>query len=68
MVGEEEYSLQLSAGGEILWTTESDSRIIYSNLEAFLSAPAISTEDNFLDKIEYLDLRTKNKVFYKFRN
>ena len=67
-IGNEEYSLSLPNGGEILWRRGGDLTVIHSNLEAFLSDDSIQTQSNFLDKILYLDLRTENKVFYKFKD
>jgi hypothetical protein len=64
----EEYRVKLPSGGEIIFRRESDLSLIYSNLEAFLSSDAIRTQSDFLDKIQSLDLRTENKVFYKFKD
>ena len=66
-VGDSEYHLSLSNDGQIIWLRDSDLALVRSNLEAFLSADAIRAQDNFFDKILYLDLRTENKVFYKFK-
>jgi len=66
-VGESEYRLSIFDKGQILWRRESNPAIVLSNLEAFLSADAIRTQSDFLDKVLYLDLRTENKVFYKFK-
>ena len=66
-ISEDDYRLFLSGGGEIVWRTDVDLNLIYSNLEAFLTDEAIKSQIDFLDKIEYLDLRTENKVFYRFR-
>jgi cell division septal protein FtsQ len=66
-IGDDEYALVLHNGGEILWKKETSFDLVYSNLEAFLSSSAIKTEENFLDRISRLDLRTDNKVFYKFK-
>jgi len=63
----DEYSLYLPSGGQIMWRKNNDLTLIHSNLEAFLSDDSIRAQSNFLDKILYLDLRTENKVFYKFR-
>ena len=63
----EEYKLLLPTGGEIIWRRDTDLNLVYANLEAFLADDAIRTQSNFLDKISHLDLRTENKVFYKFK-
>src|SRR3989344_2019457 len=66
--GDDEYNLFLSGGGQIKWRRGGDLTVIHSNLEAFLSDDSIQVQSNFLDKILYLDLRTENKVFYKFKD
>jgi hypothetical protein len=63
----DEFSIFLSNGAEILWNRSEDLALVRANLEAFLNSEAIKKEKNFLDRIESLDLRTENKVFYKFR-
>lgn len=63
-----ERSILTSSGAEILWGENNDLSVIYANLEAFLTEDSIRKETNFLNRILYLDLRTKNKVFYKFKN
>ena len=67
LIKTDEYRLILSNGGEIIWRKASELSLIYSNLEAFLNDEAIRTQSNFLDRVRYLDLRTVNKVFYKFK-
>jgi len=62
-----EYRLLLPTGGRILWRRDDDLTLIYANLEAFLADNVIRTQSDFLDKVLYLDLRTENKVFYKFK-
>ena len=66
-VGDDEYSLSLSDDRKIIWRRDGDLALIYSNLEAFLSNDSIRAQRNFLDRILYLDLRTEDKVFYKFK-
>lgn len=63
-----EYGLFLPNGGQIIWRKEADLNLIRSNLEAFLSNDSIKAQGNFLDKVRSLDLRTEDKVFYKFRD
>ena len=67
-IGDDKYNLLLPKGGEILWRRTDDLVVVRSNLEAFLSDDVIRTQNNFLDNIIYLDLRTENKVFYKLKN
>jgi len=63
----DEYRLLLPTGGEILWRRESDLNLVYGNLEAFLFSDSIRSQEGFLNRVSHLDLRTKNKVFYKFK-
>jgi len=67
-IKDDEYALLLVKGGQIMWRRDSDLTLIHSNLEAFLSNNSIRTQSNFFDRMLYLDLRTENKVFYKFRD
>ena len=66
-IGIDDYSLFLSDGGRIIWRRGDDLLLIRSNLETFLSNDSIRAQSDFLEKILYLDLRTENKVFYKFK-
>ena len=66
-IGDDEYSLVLASGGKIIWRRDNNLALVYANLEAFLSDDNIRAQDGFLDKILQLDLRTENKVFYKFK-
>ena len=66
-IGEDEAALFLKNGAKVLWKMEDDPLKLYSNLEAFLSSDAIRRDKEFLEKISVLDLRTENKVFYRFK-
>ena len=66
-MGSNEYRAVLKSGAKILWKRDAEPGLIYSNLEAFLSNEAIISEKDFLEKIEHLDLRTEDKVFWKFK-
>lgn len=66
-VSADNYGLKLVDGGEIIWKREADLGVIYSNLEAFLSDEAIKSQTDFLERVSHLDLRTENKVFFKFK-
>jgi hypothetical protein len=66
-ISSDDYSLVMSTGGEIIWRKDADRALIYTNLEAFLSDEAIVAQENFLEKVLYLDLRTEDKVFYRFK-
>jgi cell division septal protein FtsQ len=63
----DDYNLLLSNGGRLIWRREDDPVLLRSNLEAFLSDDSIKVQEDFLEKVLYLDLRTTNKVFYKFK-
>ena len=65
--GNDEYRLFTPNGAQVIWRSGDDLAFLYSNLEAFLSEDSIRREADFLDRVLYLDLRTGNKVFYKFR-
>lgn len=66
-LGSDEYSLFLPNGGQITMKKDSNFASIYSNLSAFLADEAIKSQPNFLDKILYLDLRTEDKIRWKFK-
>ncbi|MEK7461887.1 MAG: hypothetical protein AAB586_02345 [Patescibacteria group bacterium] len=66
-IGADDYTLLWSDNKRLMWQKDDDLLLVGSNLEAFLSDDAIKTQSNFLEKILYLDLRTANKVFYKFK-
>lgn len=61
-----EFNLILPNDARILWGRESDPTLIRSNLESFLNDEAIKNQPNFLERVSELDLRTENKVFYRF--
>lgn len=67
-IGNSEYRLSVSNSGQVIWRRSSDLALIHSNLEAFLSDDSIRAQSNFFDRMLYLDLRTENKVFYKFKD
>ena len=66
-ISSDDYGLVMSTGGQIIWRKDADRALIYTNLEAFLSDEVIVAQENFLEKVLYLDLRTEDKVFYKFK-
>ena len=65
--GESQFEIFLPSEARILLARESDLALIYSDLESFLADEAIKTQENFLERVAELDLRTANKVFYKFK-
>lgn len=66
-VSENDYMLSIDSGAKILWQRSADPGLVRANLEAFLSSPAVREDGGFVGKLETLDLRTENKVFYRFR-
>lgn len=66
-VSESEFTLRLPHSARIIFLRGGDLNLIYSNLSAFLNDESIKSQKDFLEKIESLDLRTDNKVFYKFK-
>jgi cell division septal protein FtsQ len=63
----ESFNLTLDNGVKVLWSNEHDMNRISSNLKSFLSSPEIKAQADFLEKVAELDLRTEDKVFYRFR-
>jgi hypothetical protein len=66
-IADDRYSLVLPSGGKIIWRRDADLALIHLNLSAFLSDEAIKSQSNFLERMSQLDLRTENKVFYRFQ-
>ena len=66
-LGTDDYTLVLPQDGQIVWRKDSNFNFIQSNLEVFLTSDAVRAQSDFLDRILYIDLRTENKVFYKFK-
>jgi cell division septal protein FtsQ len=63
----ESFSLELDNGVSVLWSANHDMNRVSSNLESFLNSPEIKSQKDFLEKVAELDLRTEDKVFYRFR-
>ncbi len=55
--------LKISGNAEIIWSHDNDLYLIFSNLESFIR----DRGDDFWEKILEVDLRTEDKVFYKFK-
>lgn len=62
-----EFKVSLKSGAKLLWQRKAEPARIFSNLESFLMSPAILGEKDFLSRVAELDLRTEDKVFYRFR-
>ena len=65
-IGEMDLVLTSASGARLTWTRGSDTERIYNNLQSFLNSPSIEAEEDFLAKVVELDLRTEDKVFYRF--
>lgn len=57
------YEMDISEGGHILLNEQNDAKISFENLKITLD----SKIQNDRQKLEYIDLRFGNKVFYKFK-
>ncbi len=64
---EDRNTLLLTTGATLLWQEGVDVNGVYADLEAFLGSEAIQAETNFWGRVVEVDLRTPNKVFYRFR-
>ena len=62
-----EFVLELSRGGRIIWNRADDTDIVGANLESFLMSDEIRKQEDFIEKVAELDLRTEDKVFYRFK-
>ncbi len=63
----DQYRLVLEGGAVVIWPYPTNYDLIYSNLETFLSSEVIGERGEFWVRISELDLRTTNKVFYKYK-
>jgi cell division septal protein FtsQ len=62
-----EFEVKLKTGNSVSWQRGADLARTYSNLESFLLSPTIVSQRDFMEKVLELDLRTEDKVFYRFR-
>lgn len=63
----ESFDLEFKSGVRILWSQNHETERVASNLESFLNSPDIKSQEDFLEKVAELDLRTEDKVFFRFR-
>lgn len=61
------FNLTLEGGAHILWKREWEFDRLFGNLRSFLASPVIRAEQNFLEKVAELDLRTEDRVFWKLK-
>jgi hypothetical protein len=66
-VGTDEDRFILPNGGYIVWQSTDDPGVVLSNLEALLQEPSVKSTSDFIDKVDHIDLRIKNKIFYKLK-
>ena len=66
-VGQEEIIIILRGEARMRLRRESDLALIHSNLAAFLGDESIRVQTDFIQRVAELDLRTENKVFYRFK-
>ena len=61
------FDITMKNGSRMLLPEAADLAPLALNLESFLKSENIASQKNFLDEVFLLDLRTKNKIFYRFR-
>jgi hypothetical protein len=61
------YSLTISGGGKILFTSEGSIDVVFENLQVILRTPELAPRSSQDIPVEYIDLRYGNKVFYKLK-
>lgn len=64
-IDDHEYEINLSYGGKILLNNSKPFEKSITNLQALLDGGYIKTDESFLKKIKYIDLRYGNKVDFK---
>lgn len=64
--GAEETLLFIRGGARIVWKSKDNLEKLYSNIESFFESEAVEENPDFMVNLSLLDLRTENKVFYKF--
>lgn len=66
-VGTNDYKLLLKPGSYVVWKKNRPLSSVRLDLETFLFSAPIREQEDFLDRVLYLDLLTEDKVFYKFK-
>jgi hypothetical protein len=61
------YSVIFKNGGRIIWNAHQSLELIRSNLETFIFSNIVESDKDFFARLQYIDLRTDNKVFYKLK-
>jgi hypothetical protein len=63
----DEIEIEMSEGSRILLALPAQYELLLANLEAFLKNEVALKSEDFQAQIQELDLRTSNKIFYKYR-
>lgn len=66
--GNDDYSMAISGGGEIYFDTKEPLSKVSENLNLLLQTDALSSLDKSNLPVEYIDLRFRNKLFYKLKS
>lgn len=61
-----DWTILLSNGAKVFLARQADASKLGNDLASFLTSDAIKNEPNFWQKLDTLDLRTANKIFYTF--
>lgn len=62
----DDFTMTTTNDGEVIWRRSTPYDIVFSNLESFLTEPSIASQRDFVQRVRTLDLRTEDKVFYRF--
>lgn len=65
--GQDDFELYLSSGGSILFSDREEFLNTFENLETIIADRTVD-DKNFLDKLDYIDIRFSSKVFVKLKN
>lgn len=65
--GNDDFEIGLVGGGSIFFSIRGDLDVAFENLDTVVSELR-NTDQNFIDKIEYIDVRFGSKAFFKVRS
>lgn len=65
-LGEDDFEVYLSTGGKVLFSSREPFLTTFENLETVVTEQA-KTNPNFLNELEYVDVRFTSKVFVKLK-
>jgi hypothetical protein len=66
-VGVDEERFILPNSGYVVWQSQDGPAAALTNLQALLSDQSVKSVPDFMSKVEHIDLRLKNKIFYKLK-